>query len=443
MVVDPEVATSRTTMGFDRMTMTSAVRAGIGSRSRFLVAVVFVVFFVISFLTNILGPLVPDIIADFHVSLTMAGILPFAFFIAYGVMSIPAGFAVQRWGEKNLMVASFIAATLGATSFAAFPGYGVAVTSLFVIGAGMAALQVAINPLLRVAGGEEHFAFNSAFAQLIFGAASFVSPLVYSDLVRHLDPAHRDLKGFYALLGSITPRALPWASIYWIFAAISGVCVVVIAVLRLPKVQRTAEESAGTLSMYRQLLRNPIVWLYFLAILPTSAASRARPTGCPRFWSAITMLTPTREVRMRWPITGDFITAGCLLGMGLLKLFDSRRVLIGFSLGALCMLSVALFGSAEVSRVAFPCIGFFASIMWPTVVSLALNSVPQHHGPFAGILCYRDYGRCARALGDWRLGDLYGLRFGMLLLYLTFGFVLSVGVWARPLIPNATRGVIG
>jgi len=79
MVMDPEVATSRTTMGLDRMTMTSAARAGIGGRSRFLVGVVFVVFFVISFLTNILGPLVPDIIAGFHVSLTMAGILPFAF----------------------------------------------------------------------------------------------------------------------------------------------------------------------------------------------------------------------------------------------------------------------------------------------------------------------------------------------------------------------------
>jgi len=38
-------------------------------------------------------------------------------------------------------------------------------------GLGMAILQVAINPLLRVAGGEEHFAFNSAFAQLIFGSA--------------------------------------------------------------------------------------------------------------------------------------------------------------------------------------------------------------------------------------------------------------------------------
>jgi len=37
-------------------------------------------------------------------------------------------------------------------------------------------LQVAINPLLRVAGGEEHFAFNSVLAQLVFGLASFISP---------------------------------------------------------------------------------------------------------------------------------------------------------------------------------------------------------------------------------------------------------------------------
>src|SRR5579884_680666 len=105
------------------MTLTATMRAATAVRSRFVVAVVFFVFFVISFLTNILGPLVPDIIAGFHVSLTMAAILPFAFFIAYGVMSIPAGFAVQRWGEKKLMVASFVAATLGAGSFAAFPSY--------------------------------------------------------------------------------------------------------------------------------------------------------------------------------------------------------------------------------------------------------------------------------------------------------------------------------
>jgi fucose permease len=38
------------------------------------------------------------------------------------------------------------------------------------------------------------------------------------------------------------------------------------------------------------------------------------------------------------------------------------------------------------------------------------------------------------------IGDRYGLRAGMLLLYVTFGFVLSVGLWARPLINNALLG---
>jgi fucose permease len=408
-------------------------------RSRFLVGVVFFVFFVISFLTNILGPLVPDIIAGFHVSLTLAAVLPFAFFIAYGVMSIPAGFAVQRWGEKKLMVASFVVATLGAAGFAAFPSYSVAVTSLFVIGAGMAALQVAINPLLRVAGGEEHFAFNSAFAQLIFGAASFVSPLVYSNLVSHLDPAHRDVEGIYGLLGGVTPPALPWVSIYWIFAVVAGLCVVVIALLRLPKVERTEEESAGTLSMYRQLLRNPYVWLYSLAIIAYVGCEQGTADWMSPFLERYHQVDPHKGGADAVAYYWGLMTAGCLLGMGLLKLFDSRRVLIGFALGALCMLSLALFGPAEVSRVAFPCIGFFASIMWPTLVSLALNSVPQHHGPFAGILCSGIMGGALVPLMIGWLGDQYGLRVGMLFLYLTFGFVLSVGVWARPLIRNATR----
>jgi MFS transporter, FHS family, L-fucose permease len=354
------------------------------------------------------------------------------------VMSIPAGFAVERWGEKKPMVASFVAASLGAASFAAFPTYSMAVTSLFVIGAGMAVLQVAINPLLRVAGGEEHFAFNSAFAQLIFGAASFVSPLVYSDLVRHLDPAHRDLKGLYGVLGSITTPALPWVSIYWIFAVVSGVCVVVITLLRLPKVERTAEESAGTLSMYRQLLRNRYVWLYFLAIIAYVGCEQGTADWMSPFLERYHHVDPHKGGADAVAYYWGLMTAGCLLGMGLLKLVDSRRVLIGFALGALCMLSLALFGSAEVSRVAFPCIGFFASIMWPTLVSLGLNSVPQHHGPFAGILCSGIMGGALVPFVIGWLGDLYGLRFGMLFLYLTFGAVLSVGVWARPLIRNAT-----
>ena len=111
-------------------------------RNRTMVGIVFLTFFVMSLLTNILGPLVPDIISSFRVSLTAAALLPFAFFIAYGVMSIPAGFLVEQFGEKSVMIVAFLAGTLGSLSFAFHPTYQVAVVSLFVMGSGMATLQI-------------------------------------------------------------------------------------------------------------------------------------------------------------------------------------------------------------------------------------------------------------------------------------------------------------
>ena len=197
-----------------------------------MVGLVFLVFFVMSLLTNILGPLVPDIITGFHVSLAAAAFLPFSFFIAYGVMSIPAGFWVERFTEKPVMIAAFVAGTTGSLIFALHPTYSAAVASLFVMGAGMATLQTAINPLLRVAGGEEHFAFNSAFAQLIFGTASFVSPRIYSYLVQNLSTRPPDSNLLLRTLAKVTPPAFPWASMYWIFAVFTIVMIAVLVVTR-------------------------------------------------------------------------------------------------------------------------------------------------------------------------------------------------------------------
>jgi fucose permease len=409
-------------------------------RNRYIVALIFAIFFVISFLTNILGPLVPDIISDFHVSYAMAAVLPFCFFIAYGVMSIPAGFLVERWGDRNLIVASCVAGTVGALSFAVHPTYEVAVPSLFMMGAGMAALQVAINPMLRVAGGEEHFAFNSAFAQLVFGAASFVSPLVYSYLVGHLGVNRVAAGGLLGVLGRVTPATLPWTSIYWLFAVATGLMALGIAPLKIPKVERNAEESAGTLAMYRTLLRNPTIWAYFLCIVAYVGSEQGTADWMSEFLHRYHGFDPhvagAGAVSNFWGL----MTVGCLAGMLLLKLIDSKRVLVGFSLCALLMLTLALFGPPRASLIAFPCIGFFASIMWPTLISLALNSVPSHHGPFAGILCTGIMGGALWPLLIGKAGDLFGLRMGMMLLYLSFGVVLSVGFWARPLISNAVLG---
>ena len=63
-----------------------------------IIGYILCVWFVISFVTNIIGPLMPIIIRDFGLSLGLAGFLPFSFFLAYGVISIPAGMLVERFG---------------------------------------------------------------------------------------------------------------------------------------------------------------------------------------------------------------------------------------------------------------------------------------------------------------------------------------------------------
>jgi fucose permease len=64
--------------------------------------------------------------------------------------------------------------------------------------------------------------------------------------------------------------------------------------------------------------------------------------------------------------------------------------------------------------------------------------VERHHGSFSGILCTGIVGGAVVSLLVGWLGDRYGLRVAMTLLYLTIGYILVVGIRARPIVDNAT-----
>jgi fucose permease len=415
------------------------MNAGMSSRrSVYVVGLIFLTFFVISFLTNIIGPLVPEIIDDFALSLTMVAVLPFAFFIAYGVMSIPSGLLIEKYQEKPVMVAAFVVAFVGSMMLALVPNYVTAICSLFLIGSGMAMLQVAINPLLREAGGEEHYAFNATVAQLIFGSASFLSPLVYSYLVRRLDRQTTDAGPLITMLSRVVPDELPWISLYWLFAVIAVVMVGIVAVSRIPKVERTADERVGALATHVQLLRKPTVLLFFLGIFTYVGLEQGVANWISEFLNTYhgydPQTTGARTVAWFWGL----MTIGGVVGIVLLKLLDSKTVLIMFTVAAMVSFTAALFMSGSIARVAFPLVGFFSAVMYPVIFSLALNSVEEHHGSFSGILVTAIIGGAVVPLIVGGLGDAFGLRNGMLSLYVTMGYILSIGFWAKPLIKNVT-----
>ncbi|MCX6574387.1 MAG: MFS transporter, partial [Candidatus Aminicenantes bacterium] len=331
-------------------------------RSIGMAALVMLTFFVISLLTNIVGPLVPDIIRSFDLSLTLVALLPFAFFIAYGVMSIPSGMLLERYREKPVMIGAFVLAFAGALLFATLPLYPTAIVSLFLIGAGMAALQVAINPLLRTAGGEEHYAFNSVLAQLIFGGASFLSPFIYTYFVRNIGRPGGEGKPLVGLMSKLVPPSLPWISVYWIFAVLVIVMIIVLAAIRFPVVVRKEDERAGAWETHRTLFRNRTVVLYFLGIFAYVGTEQGVANWISQFLMTYHGYDPQTVGAAKVALFWGLMTVGGVLGLVLLKFLDSRKVLFGFTAAALVFLSLALFGPGPLALIMFPLVGFAAAV---------------------------------------------------------------------------------
>tara|TARA_B100001778_G_scaffold334409_1_gene345656 strand:+ start:4015 stop:5118 length:1104 start_codon:yes stop_codon:yes gene_type:complete len=366
----------------------------------------------------------------------MAAFLPFSFFLAYGVMSIPSGFLVEYLGEKKVMILAFLISSIGALAFSINPSYSLYILSLFLIGSGMAMLQVSINPLLRNIGGEKEFAFNSVLGQLFFGLASFISPLIYSYLIISLSFGNEPSNYLILFLKNITFPNLRWVSLYWIFAVVSFFMCVTLIFTNFPEKKKPGRENKEKINNYLTIIKNPMVILYFFGIFSYVGLEQGVANWISKFLELYHSIDPqilgAKIISYFWGL----MTLGTISGLFLLKLIDSRKILIFFTSASIISLLLAVFGSLKVSLISFPLIGFFISTMWSIIISLALNSTSKDHGAFSGILVSGIIGGAVIPLIIGILADFIGLKFGMTVLLIPLLFILTIGFWSSPLINN-------
>jgi FHS family L-fucose permease-like MFS transporter len=382
------------------------------------------VFFLISFVTNIIGPLIPIIIKWYSLNYALAGLLPFSFFLAYGIISIPAGFLLERRGQSVTLLGAFSLNVLGCLLIASSASYLAVIAGLFVIGLGMAMLQVVINPLTRSTVGEQHFAFYAVMGQLVFGVASFLSPFALSAL-------QTNARAFAAY-------GPPWVPFYAGAGLVFAGFIALTATIRLPRAELTEDERVGSFGTYRELLRNKYVLLFFLGIIAYVGTEQGLADWMGQFLLVYHHVPPETtgayEVSLFWGL----MVIGCMLGLVLLRLLDSQLILRLFGLGAVACVLAALLGPAQVALIAFPLCGFALSVMWSIIFALALNSVAEHHGSFTGILCTGILGGALVPFAIGWLGDHIGLRAAMFLILALLVYIISIGFWARPLTRNET-----
>jgi len=242
------------------------------------------------------------------------------------------------------------------------------------------------------------------------------------------------------LLSGFVPTDFAWISLYWIFAFVSLLMVLIIGLSKFPSVVLREDEKVGALDTHVSLLKKPMVMLYFFGIFAYVGSEQGVANWISQFLQTYHDVDPQTQGASTVAYFWGMMTTGTVLGLVLLKFVDSRKVLIGFTVASMLSLFLALTGTKSMALIGFPFVGFFISVMWSIIISLALNSVASHHGSLSGILVTAISGGAIIPLIVGSLGDRFGLKFGMYFIFLTLAYILSIGFWSKPLINNEIIG---
>jgi FHS family L-fucose permease-like MFS transporter len=377
----------------------------------FLLAVVYVtvLFFIWAFVTNLVDPLVKSMMVIYHLNNLEAQLNQFAFFIAYGVMSIPSAWYLSRYGYSNSIILGLIGIIAGcliAFSTAFSHTFVTVLVGLFVAASGITLLQVAANPLIAAMGDPKgsHFrlnlsqAFNSmgAYVGGLFGAAFLLKgPLFDKNIV-----PTQEMKD--AGLHFVTNVYVEIAIIFAIFTFAVYLVRKTIAA-HAPARAKHVESPFAALKSKWANLGSIGIFLYV-------GAEVCVISGMIFFLEQPQILNvPSQIAGYVGPIFMLMAMFGRFLGSWLMTFIKATTMLTLVALGAsiLCIIVIATFhmpatplgGTVNVfgynapltmgfiPGIAAILIGLFNSIMFPTIFTLTLERSSAPASATSGLMC--------------------------------------------------------
>ena len=393
-------------------------------------------FFMWGFITVINNTLLPHLRSVFDLNYTQTTLIESVWFIAYFVASIPSAKLIERIGyQRSLVVGLLIMAvgSLGMMLAAALPSYGVTLVMLFVIAAGITLLQVAANPYVAVVGSPETSSSRLNLVQAMNSAGTMLAPLFGAYLILGRS------KGGTSEAGTVLTQAERLADAqsvilpYGLVAAVLIVLAVVIARFPLPAMgsatRRAAKEERKSHSLWRH--RNlvfgvPAIFIYLIAEIGVANLF-------VNFVSQPDIANLTHEEAGRYlTFLWGGMMVGRFLGAALMQKIRAETMLAAFSVGAFVVMLVTVFAHGPIAMWALILVGFFHSIMFPTIFTLGIKGLGPLTEEGSGLLIMAIAGGALVIVQGW-LADLYGLQLSFLLTAACELYILFYALWgAKP-----------
>jgi FHS family L-fucose permease-like MFS transporter len=407
-------------------------------------AIVTTLFFMWGFLTCLNDILVPHLKSIFDLNYSQAMLIQFAFFSAYFLFSIPWSRFVNRIGYHWTMVVGLLTMACGAFLFlpaASAASYGLFLTALLILAAGITGLQVAANPYVDLLGKPETASSRLDLTQAFNSLGTAIAPKIGGILILSVAPLASTQLARLAPQALQTYRVQQAASVRMPYAVIGTALVllaILIAVSKLPQIgaatTRIGEKADDSIWKHRSLLFGAIGIFAYVGAEVSIGSFLVNYFGLPEI-ASLPAQVAAGYVSFYWggAMIGRF--AGALL----LRRFKPASLLVLCTSVAAMLVTTSMILGGHAAMWIILSVGFFNSIMFPTIFTLGVAELGPLTGSGSGILNMAIVGGAILPLIQGVIADHIGLQHAFFVPVVCYLYILFYGVSGSK--PNSERYV--
>jgi len=400
-------------------------------------AMVTTLFFMWGFLTCLNDILIPHLKAIFDLSYAQVMLVQFAFFGAYAIFSIPSGFVIERIGYKKAMVGGLLIMAVGALLFipaASAPSYPLFLTALIILAAGITVLQVSANPYVAVLGPSRTASSRLNLTQAFNSLGTTVAPYFGGILI--LASAPKTMEQIRAMTPDVLQayRIEQASSVKLPYIIIAIALVVLAAVIAWFKLPRIPEAEGGhnvavgdSVWSHRNLVMGAIGIFTYVGAEVAIGSFLVNYMHEPNIGN-LTLEVAAGYLSFYWggAMVGRFIGSAVLQKI-------PTRVVLGFNAVVACLLiCISMLTYGHVAMWTVLLIGFFNSIMFPSIFTLGIEGLGPLTGEGSGVLITAIVGGAIIPVVQGFIADRIGIHHAFILPAICYLYILFFAIKGKP-----------
>ncbi|MEZ4798131.1 MAG: sugar MFS transporter [Flavobacteriaceae bacterium] len=409
-------------------------------------------FFLWGFITVLVDSLIPRLRELFTLTYFQAGLVQFAFFGAYFLLSIPASYILSKIGYKKGIILGLLTMATGCLLFypaASYRVFGIFMLAYFILAGGMTILQVAANPFVAVLGNEDGASSRLNLSQAFNSLGTAIAPivgaaLILSDTIKtkeEIASMNETARELY-LFSEASAVQIPFIGL----ALFIGLIALIFLFAKLPKIIN--ESHTGT---YTEAFQNKNLMLGVLGIFFYVGAEVAIGSYLVNYFLDMNLVDIIKENGLmkliaegilnsgitesdNKAIVGVFVTfywsgamIGRFVGSYLTRIMKPGKVLGIFATIAILLIFISISTTGLVSMWSILAVGLFNSIMFPTIFTLSIDGIGDLKPKGSGLLCTAIVGGALIPPLYGYLTDLIGFKTALFFIIACYTYILWFG----------------